>query len=103
MVIGLRDTHGWASTSILTLFYTPLKKTFNTFKRFYAALPKIFTILFKGLETTLSNTQYSLDPWKISTPPKGSIKTLTPFHLVFPPFFFFQTVSHPRVLYRPPQ
>jgi hypothetical protein len=31
---------------------------------------------------------FSIDPWEISTPPKGSIKTLPPFHFVFPPFFF---------------
>jgi hypothetical protein len=30
---------------------------------------------------------FSIDPWEISTPPKGSIKTLPPFHFVFPPFF----------------
>jgi hypothetical protein len=47
--------------STLTLFYTPLKKTFNTFKRFQADPAKIFSqYYFKGLGTTLSSTKYVL-------------------------------------------
>ncbi len=79
--------------NVLTLFYTPLKKTFNTFKRFYADPAKNFSqYSSRGLKqpSPVPNTLkgFSIDPWKISTPPKGSIQTLPPFHFVFPPFFF---------------
>ncbi len=78
---------------VLTPFYTPLKKTFNTFKRFQADPAKIFSqyslrVLKQPSPVPNTLKGFSSDPWKISTPPKGSIKTLPPFHFVLPPFFF---------------
>ncbi len=79
--------------NVLTLFYTPLKKTFNTFKRFYTDPAKNFSqysLRVLKQPSLVPNTLkgFSIDPWKISTPPKGSVKTLPPFHFVFPPFCF---------------
>ncbi len=84
--------------SFLTLFYTQLKKTFNAFTGFWADPAKKYSqyslrILKQPSPVPNTLKGFSTDPWKISTPPKGSIQTLPPFHFVFPPFFLL-TVSH---------
>jgi hypothetical protein len=68
------------SEFVLTLFYTPLKKTFNTFKRFYADPAKNFSqyssrVLKQPFPVPNTLKGFSIDPWKISTPPKGSLQT----------------------------